>query len=115
MVSAFALWVLWIAGVATPGLIVAIVFVSGFVSGVNITTWQAFVTQLVDNDELVDAVRLNSMQFMGARAFGPAIAGVVLQTAGASAAFLLNAVSFLLVLGGAAVRAPAPAGVLGRR
>lgn len=98
MVSAFTLWGLWVTGAATPGIIVAIVFVSGFVSGVNITTWQAFVTQLVDNDELVDAVRLNSMQFMGARAFGPAIAGVVLQTAGASAAFLLNAVSFLLVL-----------------
>ena len=98
MISAFTLWGVWVAGVATPGLIVAIVFVSGFVSGVNITTWQAFVTQLVDSDELVDAVRLNSMQFMGARAFGPAIAGIILQTAGASAAFFLNAVSFLLVL-----------------
>ncbi len=98
MISAFALWGVWVAGVATPGLIVAIVFVSGFVSGVNIITWQAFVTQLVDSDELVDAVRLNSMQFMGARAFGPAIAGIILQTAGASAAFLLNGVSFLLVI-----------------
>jgi predicted MFS family arabinose efflux permease len=98
MGSAFALWAVWASGVATPGIIVGIVFVSGFVSGINITTWQAFVTQLVDADELVDAVRLNSMQFMGARAFGPAIAGIVLQAAGASAAFFLNAVSFLLVL-----------------
>lgn len=98
MISAFALWIVWVVGVATPGLIVAIVFVSGFVSGINITTWQAFVTQLVDADELVDAVRLNSMQFMGARAFGPAIAGVVLQTLGASAAFFVNALSFVLVL-----------------
>ncbi|MFM8304463.1 MAG: MFS transporter [Actinomycetota bacterium] len=108
MVSAFTLWGIWVAGVATPGLIVTIVFVSGFVSGVNITTWQAFVTQLVDGDELVDAVRLNSMQFMGARAFGPAIAGVVLQTLGASAAFLLNALSFLLVLGALLVVRPRP-------
>jgi len=98
MIAAFALWGVWVAGVATPGIIVAIVFVSGFVSGINITTWQAFVTQLVEADDLVDAVRLNSMQFMGARAFGPAIAGIVLQTAGASTAFLLNAVSFFLVL-----------------
>jgi MFS family permease len=66
---------------------------------VNITTWQAFVTQLVDEDELVDAVRLNSMQFMGARAVGPAIAGIILQTMGASAAFFFNAISFVLVLG----------------
>lgn len=108
MASAFVLWGIWVTDVATPGLIVAIVFVSGFVSGINITTWQAFVTQLVDADELVDAVRLNSMQFMGARAFGPAIAGVVLQTMGASAAFLLNAVSFLLVLGALAFVQPRP-------
>jgi MFS family permease len=99
MISAFTLWGVYISGRATPGIIVGIVFVSGFVAGVNITTWQAFVTQLVDADELVDAVRLNSMQFMGARAVGPAVAGIVLQTAGASAAFFVNAVTFLLVLG----------------
>jgi MFS family permease len=98
MVSAFALWGIYVSGHATPWNIVAIVFVSGFVAGVNITTWQAFVTQLVDADELVDAVRLNSMQFMGARAVGPAVAGIVLQTAGASAAFFVNAITFVLVL-----------------
>jgi len=108
MVSAFSLWGIYVTGVATPGLIVAIVFVSGFVSGVNITTWQAFVTQLVEPDELVDAVRLNSMQFMGARAFGPAIAGVILATLGASAAFFANAVSFLLVLGALFLVHPRP-------
>jgi len=108
MISAFCLWGTYVAGVATPGLIVAIVFVSGFVSGVNITTWQAFVTQLVEPDELVDAVRLNSMQFMGARAFGPAIAGVILATLGAGAAFFANAVSFLLVLGALFLVHPRP-------
>lgn len=108
MALAFALWGVWVTGVATPGLIVGIVFVSGFVSGVNITTWQAFVTQLVDEDELVDAVRLNSMQFMGARAFGPAIAGLILQSLGASAAFFLNGLSFLLVLGALLFVRPRP-------
>jgi len=108
MVAAFALWAVWVTDVATPGIIVVIVFVSGFVSGINITTWQAFVTQLVDSDELVDAVRLNSMQFMGARAFGPALAGIVLQAFGASAAFFLNAVSFFLVLGALLFVRPRP-------
>ncbi|MEI8002588.1 MAG: MFS transporter [Actinomycetes bacterium] len=98
MLSAFSLWGIWIAGIATPWLIVGICFATGFVSGINITTWQAFVTQLVDPDELVHAVRLNSMQFMGARAFGPALAGVVLQAFGPSTAFFANALSFLLVL-----------------
>lgn len=108
MAAAFALWIVWISGAATPWNIVFIVFVSGLVSGINITTWQAFVTQLVEADELVAAVRLNSLQFMGARAFGPAIAGVVLQAFGASAAFFANAVSFLLVLVALALIEPRP-------
>jgi MFS family permease len=99
MISSFTLWGVYVSGAATPGIIVGITFVTGFVGGVNITTWQAFVTQLVDEDELVDAVRLNSMQFMGARAVGPAVAGIILQTLGASAAFFINATTFVLVLG----------------
>src|SRR5262249_20262666 len=99
MVSAFVVWGVYISGRPAPGIIGGVLFGSGFRAGVNITTWQAFVTQLVEPDELVDAVRLNSMQFMGARAVGPAVAGIILQTAGASAAFFVNAVTFLLVLG----------------
>jgi MFS family permease len=38
------------------------------------------------------------MQFVSARAFGPALAGLVLQAFGAGTAFFLNAISFVLVL-----------------
>jgi MFS family permease len=99
MLNAFALWGVWVGGVATPGIIVALLCLSGISSGLNISAWQSFVPQLVPDEELLPAVRLNSMQFVGARAFGPALAGIVLQTAGAGTAFLLNAVSYLLVLG----------------
>jgi MFS family permease len=98
MVFAFGLWGVWVAGLATPGVIVAIVFVSGLATGVNIAAWQSFVPQLVPARELLDAVRLNSMQFVGARAFGPALAGLVLQAWGAGACFLLNAVTYVLVV-----------------
>jgi MFS family permease len=96
--TAAAIWVVWISGAATPGLIVAILCVSGFLGGMGISAWQAFITQLVGPDELVDAVRLNSMQFTGAKAFGPALAALVLETLGPSAAFLTNALSYLLVI-----------------
>jgi MFS family permease len=99
MITAFALFGVWVGGVATPGIIVGLLFLSGVASGLNIAAWQSFVPQLVPHDELLPAVRLNSLQFVGARAFGPALAGIVLQTAGAGAAFLLNAVSYVLVLG----------------
>lgn len=99
MVGAFGLWGAWIAGIATPGVIVALLFASGVASGINIAAWQAFVPQLVPPAELLDAVRLNSMQFVGARAFGPALAGLVLDAWGPGACFFLNAVTYVLVVG----------------
>ena len=99
MLTAFGLWAVWIADLATPGVIVTLLFFSGITSGLNITAWQSFVPQLVPASDLLAAVRLNSMQFVAARAFGPALAGLVLQLYGAGTAFFLNGVSFMLVLG----------------
>jgi MFS family permease len=98
MIVAFALWGAWVAGIATPEVIVILLAFSGAASGLNITAWQSFVPQLVPRSELLHAVRVNSMQFVAGRAFGPALAGLVLQLYGAGTAFLLNAISFLLVL-----------------
>jgi MFS family permease len=99
MCTAFGLWGVWEAGVATPGVIVALLFFAGIASGLNIAAWQSFVPQLVPQADLLPAVRINSMQFVAARAFGPAVAGLVLSAYGAGTAFFLNGVSFLLVLG----------------
>jgi MFS family permease len=99
MTSALALWGIWVTGVATPTLIVACVVVGAFGAGITIAAWQAFVPQLIPPEALVSAVRLNAMQFTGARAFGPALAGLVLAEFGPGTAFLANALSFLLVIG----------------
>ena len=48
------------------------------------------------------------MQFTGARAFGPALAGLVLAEFGPATAFLANALSFLLVIGALLLIAPRP-------
>jgi MFS family permease len=108
MGNAILLWTVWVSGAATPGLLVAIVGWSGLVTGLNAPTWQSFVTQLVERDEIVHAVRLNSMQFVSARAFGPAIAGIVLQTFGPGTAFMANAASFVFVLGALLAVRPRP-------
>ena len=99
MCSALALWAIWVSGVATPELIVGVVVIGAFGAGITIAAWQAFVPQLVPPEALVSAVRLNAMQFTGARAFGPALAGLVLAEFGPGTAFLANALSFLLVIG----------------
>lgn len=96
---AIALWALWSSGSAEPWSIVALVALLGAVSGISIGSWQAFVSELVPRPLLLNAVTLNSAQFNGARAFGPALGGLVLAAWGASGAFALNAVSFVAVLG----------------
>jgi MFS family permease len=117
MASALALWAVWVSGVATPELVVACVVVGAIGAGITIAAWQAFVPQLVPPEAMVSAVRLNAMQFTGARAFGPALAGLVLAEFGPGTAFLANALSFLLVIGAllliAARPVPAAAGELG--
>jgi MFS family permease len=99
MASALALWAIWVTGIATPVLVVTCVVIGAIGAGITIAAWQAFVPQLVPPDAMVSAVRLNAMQFTGARAFGPALAGLVLAQFGPGTAFLANALSFLLVIG----------------
>jgi MFS family permease len=98
MISAFALWALWESGHAAVWSILLIVLVNGMAGGVSISSWQAFVPSLVPREDLMNAVRLNSIQFTVARAGGPALAGLVLAQIGAGAAFFGNAVSFIPVV-----------------
>jgi MFS family permease len=97
-VVALALWATWTAGVRSIAPIMALIGVGGLVVGLNIPSWQAFVSELVPRDVLLNAVTLNSTQFNAARAFGPAIGGLVLATLGVGWAFVLNAASFGAVI-----------------
>jgi MFS family permease len=95
---ALVLWLAWVTDHHSIALIMGLVFVSGFVTGVNIPSWQAFVSELVPREVLLNAVTLNSTQFNGARMFGPAIGGLVLAFFGVSWAFLLNGLSYVAVI-----------------
>ena len=109
MAMAAVLWITWSTGTASVPLILVCVIVSAVGAGITTAAWQSLVPQLVPRPLLLTAVRLNSMQFTGARAFGPALAGLVLASLGPSAAFLANAASFLLVIGALLLIAPRPA------
>jgi MFS family permease len=97
-VAALSLWAAWASGVRSLAPILALVALSGVLAGLNIPSWQAFVNDLVPREDLLSAVTLNSLQFNAARAFGPAIAGVLLATVGPTLAFLVNGLSFVFVL-----------------
>jgi len=106
-VLAFALWGTYVAGLASTPVLIGLVLLGGVVAGINIPSWQSFVTELVPRESLLNAVTLNSAQFNAARAVGPAIAGAVLAF-GPSWAFLANGVSYVAVLVALAlVRLPA--------
>jgi MFS family permease len=59
---------------------------------------QAFVSELVAEEDLPNAVALNSANFNMARMIGPAAAGLVIGYVGTGWAFLLDSFSFLAVL-----------------
>ncbi len=96
---AIVLWATWAAGIRSTPLILLIISIQGIFGGLNIPSWQAFVSELVPREVLLNAVTLNSAQFNAARAVGPALGGVVLATLGPDAAFLINAISFTAVIG----------------
>ena len=95
---ALALWGVWVTGQASLPVVLGLVSLGGVITGLNIPSWQAFVADLVPRDALLNAVTLNSAQFNAARAFGPALGGLVLSTLGVGAAFLINALSYACVL-----------------
>jgi len=106
MIFAFSLWWVWISGWASPEVILVLLALSSTASGISISAWQAFIPQLVPPADMLPAVRVNSMQFVASRAFGPALAGLILAAYGPGTAFLLNAFSFVLVLIALAVIRP---------
>jgi MFS family permease len=106
MVSTVALLLLYTSGHISPGLIVALGFVSGVATGFQTSAWQSFVPLLVPPEEMLDAVKLNSMQFTLARVIGPALAGVVVAGFGVGAAIAINATTYLLVVTALVVARP---------
>ena len=85
-------------GFMTPWLLLMFTFLIGCGAAFNAPAWQASVGDMVPRPQLAHAVALNSMGFNIARSVGPAIGGVIVAAAGAAAAFVINAASYLGLL-----------------
>jgi MFS family permease len=72
----------------------------GVANAFDMPTRQAFVSELVERDILMNAVPLNSTLFNTGRVLGPAIAGVLLAAFGPGICFVINSVSFGAVIVG---------------
>jgi MFS family permease len=73
-------------------------FLLGCVSAFDSTARQTFVAELVGEEDLSNAVGLNSTSFNAARMIGPAVAGVLIAGVGTGWVFLINSASFVAVL-----------------
>lgn len=93
--TAFLMSVLASMGWMTPTLLVLGTAAIGCGTAVSMPAWQAGVATLVRPGEIHRAAVLNGMSFNVARAAGPALAGILAQSAGISTVFWLNAASFL--------------------
>jgi MFS family permease len=88
----------------------------GIVTAFGVPATMALVPSLVEPDDVASAVGLNSMTYNIARAVGPALAALVVATLGFTAAFALNAVSYVaLAVGVLAVRPRAQERATGAR
>ncbi|HWO16867.1 MAG TPA: MFS transporter, partial [Solirubrobacterales bacterium] len=81
-------------GAVAPWMVFALVFVRGAVNAIDNPTRQSFVIEMVGPDRVVNAVSLNSVIVHSARIAGPALAGVLIATAGVAPCFAVNAASF---------------------
>jgi MFS family permease len=97
-VLGLALGVIVVTGVVQLWQVYVFAFLLGIATAVDAPVRQTFVSALVDESNLSNAVALNSASFNMARMVGPALAGVLVAVIGAGWVFLLNAFSFVAVL-----------------
>lgn len=97
-VLALALGILTLAGSVQLWHVYAFALLLGCVTAFDAPASQTFVSELVGDKDLSNAVGLNSTSFNVARMVGPAIAGILLSTLGTGWAFTANAASYLAVL-----------------
>ena len=98
MILALIQAVLTFTGLIQPWHLIGLAFLLGIANAFDSPARQAFVLEMVDRKDLVNAIALNSTMFNTAAAVGPAIAGVAYALFGPAWCFMINAVSFIGVI-----------------
>ncbi|GAB2573797.1 MFS transporter [Dyella jejuensis] len=97
-VLALGLGLLTITGVVQLWQVYAFALTLGCVTAFDAPARQTFVSELVGEEDLSNAVALNSTSFNAGRMIGPAIAGLLIAAVGTGWVFVINALSFGAVL-----------------
>lgn len=99
LVQAFLLAALTWSGTVQIWHVYVLAFFLGAANAVDMPARQAFTVDMVEGKEhLTSAIGLNSAMFNGARAIGPALAGILVATTGEGNAFFFNGLTFVAVI-----------------
>src|SRR3954452_16960394 len=72
-------------------------FFSGLAFSFEIPCRQALISDIVDEQDVVGAVGLNSLAFNTAAVIGPALAGILILWVDEGAIFMLNGASYIAI------------------
>ena len=98
LAQALILSLLTLMGWIQPLHIILLGAVLGVIYAFDMPARQALVHQLVDVEDLANAVALNSSMINSARIVGPALAGAVVAKFGEGICFMINAASYVAVI-----------------
>lgn len=98
-VAVGTLAVVTLTGIVTPWMLLALAFALGIATALNDPAWHSVIPELLPNEELAAGVTLSGVGINVARTLGPALGGFVVAAAGPGVVFVLDALSFLGVVG----------------
>jgi len=100
MIHAFVMAFLVLGGHIQVWHIISLSLLLGVINAFDAPARQSLVIDLIDDPKNIgNAIALNSAIFNGARLVGPAIAGMLIAVVGEGICFLINAFSFVFVIG----------------
>ncbi|HEV2236501.1 MAG TPA: MFS transporter [Ktedonobacterales bacterium] len=106
-VQALVMFILTATGVVRVWHVFVLAACLGTINALDIPTRQAFISEMVPQRDLMNAISLNSAQFNASRVVGPGVAGVLIAALGIPPLFCFNALSYIAVIGGLALMNPA--------
>jgi len=98
MIFAFAMAILTYRKIITITQIAWLAFFTGVAMALSSPAYQAMLPQLAPEEDLANAIALNSAQFNLSRILGPTLGGYAMALIGIAGNFFLNGLSFLAVL-----------------
>jgi len=88
------------SGLIRPWHILVLAALGGLAMAFDMPARQAFMVEMTNREDLINAISLNSSIVNGARVVGPSLAGFLMARVGIEMCFFLNGLSFLAVIAG---------------